>query len=103
MSNTELKARWRSSLATSPRRLLIKQMSTFGPSALALWTSDHLMITGPPHDESHIGSVHCRLEADRQAMQGEGHPWRNSLSLAWRCSWAGQSQGGRSSRTPRLG
>ena len=61
------------------------------------------MISGPPHDEGHIDSVHCRLEADRQTMQGEGHPRRNSLSLARRRCWPGQSQGGRSSGASRLG
>lgn len=61
------------------------------------------MISGPPHDEGHIDLVHCRLEADRQTMQGEGHPRRNSLSLARRRCWPGQSQGGRSSGASRLG
>jgi len=101
MSNTELKARWRSSLATSPRRLLIKQMSTFGPSALALWTSDHLMITGPPHDESHIGSVHCRLEADRQAMQGEAIP--GGTVCRWHGGAAGQVKAKAAVRAELLG
>ena len=64
--------------------------------------SDHPMISGPPHDEGHIDSVHCRLEADRQTMRGEGHPRRNSLSLARRRCWPGQSQGGRSSGASRL-
>ena len=61
------------------------------------------MITGQPHDEGHIGPVHGDLETDQAAMQGQGRPRRNSLSLAWRRRWAGQGQGRRSSGASRLG
>jgi hypothetical protein len=50
------------------------------------------MISGQPHDEGHLGSMHCRLKADRQPVQGESDPWRNGLSLARRRSSASEAK-----------
>jgi hypothetical protein len=52
------------------------------------WIPDHAMITGQPHDEGHIGSVHCHLEADRQAMQGKAVP--GGTVCRWHGGRAGQ-------------
>jgi hypothetical protein len=59
------------------------------------------MINGQPHDESDIGSVHCRLEADRQAMKAKAIP--GGTVCRWHGGAAGQVKAKAAVRAELLG